>query len=53
LNPFGEPLARAVYLEGVTEPEARELLERLCQGKNDSLDGLDQFIQREGQAIPN
>ena len=48
-----ESLARSVYLKGVTEPEARELLNRLYAGRNGSLDGLDQFIQREGQSIGN
>ena len=48
-----EALARSVYLKGVTEVGARELLERIYQIKNGSLDDLDQFIQSEGEKIGN
>ena len=46
-----ESLARSVYLKGVTEQLARDLLERVYELENESQDGLEEFIQREGQEI--
>ncbi len=48
-----ESLARSVYLGGIIEAEARDLLERLYQDRNQSLDGLDSFIQSAGEGIGN
>ncbi len=44
-------LARSVFLGGSTEAQAREMLERLYEFQNDSLDGLDAYIQSEGGGI--
>ena len=43
--------ARSVFLGGSTEAQAREMLERLYEFENDSLDGLDAYVQSEGGSI--
>ena len=43
--------ARSVFLGGSTEGQAREMLERLYEFENDSLDGLDAYVQSEGGRI--
>jgi hypothetical protein len=44
-------MAKSVYLKGVTQAQAREILQQLYQTKNKSLEGLDQFIASAGQKI--
>ncbi len=51
VDPALDAFAKSVYLKGLTESQARELLTQVYQGKNKSLDGLDQFIQAAGQKI--
>jgi tetratricopeptide (TPR) repeat protein len=51
VDPALDALAKSVYLKGLTEAEARQLLTEVYQAKNKSLDGLDQFIQTAGQKI--
>ena len=46
-----EAFARSVFLGGTTEAQAREMLERLYQIENNSLEGLDAYIQSEGSSI--
>ncbi len=48
-----EALARSVSLGGLTESEARGLLERIYQAENGSLDGLEGFIATEGSRLGN
>ncbi len=48
-----EALARSVFLGGVTESEARGLLERIYEARNGSLDGLEGFIATEGARLGN
>lgn len=48
-----EALARSVSLGGVTESEARDLLERIYEAENGSLDRLDAFIAEEAGRIGN
>jgi tetratricopeptide (TPR) repeat protein len=46
-----EALAKSVFLKGITETQARDILQQLYQNKNKSLEGLDAFIASAGQKI--
>jgi tetratricopeptide (TPR) repeat protein len=46
-----DAMAKSVYLKGVTEAQARDLLQKLYQARKRSLDGLEDFIQAAGQKI--
>lgn len=46
-----EALAKSVFLKGLTESQAREILQQLYQNKNKSLEGLDGFIQAQGAKL--
>jgi hypothetical protein len=46
-----EALAKSVFLKGLTETQARDVLQQLYQGKNKSLEGLDAYIQTQGAKI--
>jgi tetratricopeptide (TPR) repeat protein len=46
-----DAMAKSVYLKGVTEAQARDLLQKLYQAKKRSLDGIEDFIQAAGQKI--
>jgi tetratricopeptide (TPR) repeat protein len=46
-----EALAKSVFLKGITESQARDILQQLYQNKNKSLEGLDAFIASAGQKI--
>ena len=50
VDPALESLARAVFL-GVPLPEVRQILEQVYELKNGSLEGLDEFIENEGQEL--
>jgi tetratricopeptide (TPR) repeat protein len=46
-----DALAKSVFLKGMTETQAREILTNVYQAKNKSLDGLDQYIQNAGRSL--
>jgi tetratricopeptide (TPR) repeat protein len=46
-----DAMAKSVFLKGVTEAQARDLLQKLYQARKRSLDGLDEYIQEAGSKI--
>ena len=46
-----EALAKSVFLKGITEQQARDVLQQLYENKNKSLEGLDKFIADAGAKI--
>jgi tetratricopeptide (TPR) repeat protein len=46
-----DAMAKSVFLKGVTEAQARELLQKLYQARKRSLDGLEEYIQEAGKKI--
>ncbi len=48
-----ESLAKAVFLKGPEEPQARSMLEQIWENLKKPEDGLPQFIEEQGQTIGN
>jgi hypothetical protein len=46
-----DALAKSVFLKGPTEPESRDLLQKLYEAKNKNTTGMDAFIASAGQKI--
>jgi tetratricopeptide (TPR) repeat protein len=46
-----DAMAKSVFLKGVTEAQARDLLQKLYQAKKRSLDGIEEYIQEAGAKI--
>jgi tetratricopeptide (TPR) repeat protein len=46
-----DALAKSVFLKGPTETQAREILQRIYEAKNKSLNGLEEFITSSGGKI--
>jgi hypothetical protein len=51
LDPAMDALAKSVYLKGVAEPQARNILKQLYEAKNKSSEGMEDFIAKAGQKI--
>ena len=51
LDPAMDALAKSVFLKGVAEPQARNILKQLYESKNKSSEGLEDFISKAGQKI--
>jgi tetratricopeptide (TPR) repeat protein len=51
LDPALDAMAKSVYLKGVTQAQAMDLLKKLYEAKKKSLDGLEAFVQESGQKI--
>lgn len=46
-----EALAKSVFLKGITETQARDILKQLYEAKNKSSEGLEDYIKNQGQKI--
>jgi hypothetical protein len=46
-----QALAKSVYLKGITEPQATDILKKMYQAKKKSLDGFDEYVKDAGQKI--
>jgi tetratricopeptide (TPR) repeat protein len=51
MDPALDALAKSVFLKGITETQARDILQQLYERKNKSLNGLDEFIAASGAKI--
>lgn len=51
IDPAMDAFAKSVFLKGVTEAQARDILKQLYESKNKSSEGLEDFIKSAGQKI--
>ena len=51
VDPALDALAKSVFLKGPTEPESRDLLQKLYEAKNKNTTGIDDFVKSAGQKI--